>query len=142
MYRPCSQIPLSLGQTQFKVDLYLLPIYGADLVLGVQWLVELGEVLFDYRNLYMKFIYKEAQVQLQGMKPAQLSQMSMTQLKRVGQTEAIVSLFQIELMPSPEPSSLRPSSAPPETAASLQSLLNHFHSIFADPKRFTTSSTF
>ena len=47
----CSQIPLSLGQTQFKVDLYLLPIYGANLVLGVQWLAELGEVFFDYRNL-------------------------------------------------------------------------------------------
>ena len=54
----CSQVPLSLAQTQFKVDLYLLPIYEADLVFGVQWLAKLGEVLFDYHNLYMKFTYQ------------------------------------------------------------------------------------
>ena len=66
----CSQVPLHLAQTYFLVDFYLLPIYGADLVLGVQWLADLGEVLFEYKKLYMKFTYHGAQVHLQGMKSA------------------------------------------------------------------------
>ena len=58
------QVSLMLGQAQFKVDLLLLLIYGADLVLGVQWLSELGPVLFDYKNLWMEFDYNGAKTRL------------------------------------------------------------------------------
>lgn len=34
----CSGDNLRFGETTFTVDLILLPIYGADIVLGVQWL--------------------------------------------------------------------------------------------------------
>ncbi|WJZ88044.1 hypothetical protein VitviT2T_007377 [Vitis vinifera] len=54
----CSRVPLVLGEAYFAVDLLLLPIYGADLVLGVQWLSELGPILFDYKKLWMEFDYK------------------------------------------------------------------------------------
>ena len=69
----CSQVPLHLDQTHFLVDFYLVPIYRVDLVLGVQWLADLGEVLFEYKKLYMKFTYHGAQVPLQGMKSANLA---------------------------------------------------------------------
>lgn len=38
------QQSILLGQTPFSTDLYLLPIYGADIVLGVEWLAKLGPV--------------------------------------------------------------------------------------------------
>lgn len=34
----CSEVKLKIGDAIFTVDLLLLPIYGADLVLGVQWM--------------------------------------------------------------------------------------------------------
>lgn len=45
----CLGIPLKLGLAMFKVDLILLPVYGADIVLGVQWMRQLGPILFDYK---------------------------------------------------------------------------------------------
>ncbi|KAJ1375604.1 Aspartic peptidase domain superfamily [Sesbania bispinosa] len=40
----------------FKVDLYVLPLSGADIVFGVQWLKSLGPVLTDYNTLSLKFV--------------------------------------------------------------------------------------
>ncbi|GKA61827.1 transposon ty3-I gag-pol polyprotein [Tanacetum coccineum] len=48
------QQQLLLDHTSFTVDLYLLPIYGADIVLGVEWLASLGPIVFDYKALYME----------------------------------------------------------------------------------------
>lgn len=38
------------------IDLHVLPLCGADIVLGVQWLKSLGPVLTDYNTLTMKFV--------------------------------------------------------------------------------------
>lgn len=35
----CMQVPLQLGDAIFPVDLLLLLVFGADIVLGVHWLV-------------------------------------------------------------------------------------------------------
>ena len=35
----CIGVALTIGDATFTVDLMLLPIYGADLVLGVQWIL-------------------------------------------------------------------------------------------------------
>lgn len=53
----CLQVQIKLGEAFFSVDLLLLPIYGANLVLGVQWLANLGPVLFNYTHLWMEFDY-------------------------------------------------------------------------------------
>ena len=50
----CLQVPLKNDQATFSVDIFLLPIHGADVVLGVQWLSELGPIAFDYQQLWMK----------------------------------------------------------------------------------------
>lgn len=34
----CLQVPLQLGDTIFSIDLILLPVFGVDIVLGVNWL--------------------------------------------------------------------------------------------------------
>lgn len=50
----------------FMVDLHILPLCGANLVLGVQWLKSLDPVLTDYNDLSMKFSHGERTIKLKG----------------------------------------------------------------------------
>lgn len=51
----CSNLPVTLGNTQLHIDFYVLRICGADVVLGIQWLKTVGQVVTDYTNLSMQF---------------------------------------------------------------------------------------
>lgn len=62
----CSEVPLLLDGHQFVVDLFVLPICGADVVLGAQWLATLGPVLMDYKALTLSFTWDGVALTLQG----------------------------------------------------------------------------
>lgn len=57
----CENVDIHLGSHQFSVDLFVLPLSGAELVLGVQWLKTLGPVLTNHDKLTMSFM-KDGQV--------------------------------------------------------------------------------
>lgn len=59
-----SGVLLRMGEATFIVDLLLLPIYGANVVLGVQLLRHLGTVLFDYDKLWMEFQHNASWIRL------------------------------------------------------------------------------
>ena len=42
------QVAITIQNINFHIDCFVLPIKGADLVLGVQWLKSLGPVTVDY----------------------------------------------------------------------------------------------
>ena len=44
----CEAVTIDLQTASFTVDLYVLPIVGANVILGVQWLQSLGPVLTNY----------------------------------------------------------------------------------------------
>ena len=60
----CPQVPLYIQGNSFWVDLYILGFSGVDIVLGVQWLSELGPILIDYTTRTMVFSYLGQQVHL------------------------------------------------------------------------------
>uniref|UniRef100_A0A803N656 Uncharacterized protein n=1 Tax=Chenopodium quinoa TaxID=63459 RepID=A0A803N656_CHEQI len=55
----CSQIikgfTWKMQGADFTADVFLLPLSGSDLVLGIQWFVQVGPVLWDFSNLTMEF---------------------------------------------------------------------------------------
>lgn len=53
----CSHIPLSLDDNQFYVDFYVLPLSGANVVLGIRRFTTLGPVLTGYSELIMTFTW-------------------------------------------------------------------------------------
>lgn len=57
----------------FKADFLLLPLRTNNIVLGVQWLCTLGvkknNILFNFRQLTMKFEYNNEVHTLQGIEP-------------------------------------------------------------------------
>ncbi|GJU82174.1 retrotransposon-related protein [Tanacetum coccineum] len=64
----CLDIPLRIQDYFAKVDLYLLPIKGAELVLGVQWLLIVGPHWVDYSNLTLGFFMAGRYLMIHGNK--------------------------------------------------------------------------
>lgn len=49
----CEQVSLFIQGQEFTTDLFTLEIKGSDIVFGVQWLIELGDVVTNYKELTM-----------------------------------------------------------------------------------------
>ena len=77
----------------------MLPIQGADVVFGVQWLQLLGPIVVDYQKLFMDFDWENEHIHLQGER--QMSQkVSMNQLCKLQHKGVISSMFQITMLHS------------------------------------------
>ncbi|GJZ91566.1 ty3-gypsy retrotransposon protein [Tanacetum coccineum] len=62
----CSRVTLDIQGLPMDVDLYVLPRKGPDIVLGFQWLQNLGKVTHDYLNQAMKFSWSGRDYALKG----------------------------------------------------------------------------
>ena len=62
----CPSIPIVLQGYKFTTDLFVLPIEGPDVVLGIQWLQSLGLVSHDYLASTMEFWHDGTKVVLTG----------------------------------------------------------------------------
>ncbi|KAL6327250.1 hypothetical protein AAG906_016677 [Vitis piasezkii] len=61
----CQQLTWSQGK-EFQADLRLISLGGCDMVLGIQWLVELRPILYYFKNLRMEFIANRRKFMLSG----------------------------------------------------------------------------
>lgn len=77
----CEATMITILDITFCVDLHVLPLCGANLVLGVQWLKSLGPVLTDYNKLSMKFMREGRLVKFQGDTDASLHLITPHQLR-------------------------------------------------------------
>jgi len=62
----CEHVAVCIQDNTFILDLYILPISGANVVFGVQWLKTLGPVLTNDSTLSMQFFYQDRLVVLHG----------------------------------------------------------------------------
>ena len=90
------------------MDLHALPLCGADIVLGVQWLKSLGSVLTDYNDLTMKFISNGHMVELKRDTNDTLHSVTPPQLRRMIRTASASAYFHISLIPLELPSTQTP----------------------------------
>ncbi|XP_062099393.1 transposon Ty3-I Gag-Pol polyprotein isoform X1 [Humulus lupulus] len=77
----CKDVELILQGHKFLVDLYVLPKWGLDVVLGMQWLQTLGPCIHDHRALTMEFQWQGSVIKLAGTTTAESHQLSSTQLR-------------------------------------------------------------
>lgn len=99
----CANVPISMAENTFSVSLYLLPIQGADIVLGVQWLQTLGSFVSDYTIPSMQFYYNGQLITLTGMASPSLSLATFPQFNRMVQTDSIATLHTITMFPTDSP---------------------------------------
>jgi len=51
----CSNVKLAVQDLELRVDLYLLPLGDYKVILGIEWLRTLGDVLWNFSKLIIKF---------------------------------------------------------------------------------------
>lgn len=51
---------------EFRADMLVIPLGGADVVLGIQWLITLGDIRWNFRQLKMKFQIGRKKISLRG----------------------------------------------------------------------------
>ena len=57
--RKCHNIKLTMGEYVLNSPMLSIPMGGADVVLGVQWLQSLGTIAFNFQELFLNFFRKE-----------------------------------------------------------------------------------
>jgi hypothetical protein len=63
----CTQLPLVIGEAEFSISCYTLPLAGFDIVLGIHWLRALGLILWNFEALSMSFLYQGRTTQWTGI---------------------------------------------------------------------------
>jgi hypothetical protein len=54
----CNKINLTMGEYVMNSPMIAIPMGGADVVLGIQWLQSLGTMAFNFQELFMKFSFE------------------------------------------------------------------------------------
>nr|GMD63279.1 Transposon Ty3-G Gag-Pol polyprotein [Ipomoea batatas] len=131
----CQNATLVMQGNEFEVDLYILPIQGPDVVLGVQWLQSLGKVTHDYANLTMEFNWKGKNIALTGIKSLNSRQASFTQLQAMmhkGQVAELYELLQMSnhLAPAANDESI---SFPVDLSPEIHQIIQNHEQLFQTP---------
>ena len=91
--KKCVAVELVLQGTSFEVDLFVLPIWGLDVVLGMQWLQTLGPCLHVHNELTMEFQWQGKQVTLVSSPMINSRQVTYSQINVLVQGEQISGIF-------------------------------------------------
>jgi len=63
----CHNIKLSMGEYVLSSPIISIPMGGADVVLGFEWIQSLGTIVFNFQEIFMKFYAEGKEVQLRGI---------------------------------------------------------------------------
>lgn len=134
----CPQVTIVVEGHQFTLDLFQLPLYGADIVLKVQWLQNLGPIMTDYTSLTMSFTHLGRPITLQADVPLCPDSASAHQLKRYVHIQSLSTLFHLVQIPDPEPQHPLGPLAPlvsPSLPPVITTLSSRFDSFFQEPSQ-------
>ncbi|CAJ2656401.1 unnamed protein product [Trifolium pratense] len=126
------KLPLHIQGHVIEVPVYLLPIAGADVILGASWLATLGPHVADYASLTLKFFLKGQFVTLTGEPMCRPSQAQLHHFKRLATTDSIAECFTVQcIKPTVEEDIFKdlPDNIEPEIAM----LLHQYRGLFQTP---------
>ena len=132
----CKNLPIMIQGHLFTVEAYVLDLKGADIVLGVQWMMKLGEIRTNYQHLTMQFEWNGTNVKLQGerlLKPRALNEKA---LQKMVASDAVASFFHLRVLEE-DMNSVEYQLQPTE----VQEILNRFSKIFEEPRELPPCRT-
>ncbi|GJU46888.1 ty3-gypsy retrotransposon protein [Tanacetum coccineum] len=126
----CSHVSLLMQGVAVDVDLYVLPMQGPDVVLGIQWLQHLGKVTHDYARQTMEFNLLGTTFTLKGDESLCMKKISLHQMQALLEQDRVYDVYEIYHLPleadGGDTSLLAASSQRPE----LDQLLGRFNNLF------------
>ncbi|KAG6518817.1 hypothetical protein ZIOFF_022298 [Zingiber officinale] len=122
----CEGIKIILPNYELITDLFLLPLDGCDVVLGAQWLRTLGDIIWNFSQLTMRFQDQGKEVCIRGKRQDTITSISSYQAERLLKKDCSIFLMQLSIKKDHKGTLY----TPPE----LEILLSKFSMIFAEPK--------
>jgi hypothetical protein len=119
----CANINFTIQGNNFVSDFFILPLGGAEVVLGVPWLVSLGPILMDYTTLLMRFTHLGRPIELRADAPFKPNDISAPQVKRCVSTHSISLFLHLQHIPDPHSQTHDPIPA-------VQTLLTKYQDLF------------
>lgn len=134
----CLDVPVTLAGETFSIPFYVLPIHGADLVLGVQWLQTLGAFLSDYNIPSIQFSYNGKPITISGPSSHFPAPATFSQFCRFIFTDSVASCHAISVNCVEDKPSVQGNSTELVEANKLQpdiaQLIHQHASVFSIPK--------
>ena len=93
------QVPLLIQSHLLTLSAYVLPISGANIILGASWLSTLGPHIADYQSSVIKFYRDTKFVTLQGDLSIRPTQAQFHHLKRMSATHGITNIYLMNCIP-------------------------------------------
>ncbi|XP_058746621.1 uncharacterized protein LOC131619549 [Vicia villosa] len=131
----CNNVPITLQKELFHLPFYLLPIEGADVVLGMAWLRTLGPLQADFSIPSISFTHHNNLITLKGDPTAHPAHTTYHQLKHLIHTNFVAS-FHLMFFQNQNPDPLTPNPLdtlpnPTKTLSpKIQTLLTKYKTIF------------
>jgi hypothetical protein len=101
--RKCNKINLTMGEYVMNIPMISIPMGGADVVLGIQWLQSLGIMAFNFQEIFMKFSLEGKEIELRGItgKPSKvISSNGMKKLLKKGHRGVNAQLCSLDVQTS------------------------------------------
>nr|GEX69057.1 reverse transcriptase [Tanacetum cinerariifolium] len=95
----CSHVSLLMQGVAVEVDLYVLPMQGHDVLLGIQWLQHLGKVTHDYARQTMEFNLLGTTFTLKGDESLRMKKISLHWMQALLEQDEVYGLYEIYHLP-------------------------------------------
>jgi hypothetical protein len=131
--RRCENVHLQIGQNHMKSHMFSIDMGGCDIVLGFEWLRNMGPILMNFKELTMQFNQEGQQYKFQGIttgSPELISSHCMEKLLKKGNYGIIVQLHSIHTTETPF------------VPLDLQSILSKHQVVFSTPRAFLLPMVF
>ncbi|KAF3680331.1 hypothetical protein FXO37_03370 [Capsicum annuum] len=86
----CRKLAWKMQGITFDSDMLVLPIGGCNVVLGIQWLISLGDIMWNFKKLKMEFNIKGHKISLREYNPQRLDNSTEQYGEIIGSTLCIM----------------------------------------------------
>ncbi|XP_058757747.1 uncharacterized protein LOC131631003 [Vicia villosa] len=137
----CPQVPITLQNNLFTIPFHLLPIEGADVVLGMEWLRTLGPLVADFSIPKISFSHNNNDITITGDPKSLPTHSSYNQLCHLLDTDSVASIHLLLYQPTPAhetnlncPTFQTMDTLPTTIPQTISKLIKSFASIFQKPQ--------